>query len=1087
MRKSKFILLAFFVALCTTLSAQVTKISGSVFSENTKEPVIGATIRIKGHTSIGTITDFDGNFTITNIPTAAKEIEVSYVGMISKSLVLSSKPYTIYLVEDSQLLDEVVIQGAYGAQTKSSVTGAISTIDSKKLEMRPVSNASSALEGSASGIQVNNSYGEPGSEAVIRIRGIGSVNGVNKPLYVLDGVAFQGSISDINPMDIESISVLKDAASAALFGNKAANGVILITTKKGKSDRLSFNVNINQGFYTKGIPEYSRQGPNEWMETMWTGFRNNLYGTKNYPTMEAANEAANKSLITSIVKYNIYNQEDSQLFGENGKLRPEARILPGYSGDLDWFDPIERVGHRQEYNLNGSAAGLKSDYYFSIGYLDEKGYIKSSDFQRLTARTNINLKPTKWLKTGLNLSAVHQRKNITTGDTESSSSFANPFMFARYMAPVYPVHLHDATTGEYILDHYGQKQFDGGASDQRIRPQYSGRHNIWESQLNSQILYKNSINGQFYADIKFLKDFTFTARGTTTLSNSEQKKYDNSIIGDGVGLGRLSKTIYRRKDYTFQQQLDWTRIFGEKHYVNILVGHENFKYYYDYTYNFKTNEILPNNDAFNNYSQMNTLSGYLIDYRTESYLSRIRYNFMEKYYGEFSIRRDGSSKFHKDNRWGNFWSVGGSWMISKENFMKKYEDVVNDLKFRISYGEVGNDASVGTYGHMELYSLAQNNNLGAAYKTQYDSKDIKWETTQSIGIALEGRFWNRLNASFEYFDKRSKDLLFDVSLPLSAGSAETDDHKAIMTQNIGTVSNRGFEINADIDIINNKDWTWNVGTNGTYLKNKVIKLPEENRKEGILSGTKRIVEGGGIYDFWLYKFEGVDQMNGKSLYKFDSNKYYIDPANASPDKKEVPAGGGVIIDGKEYAYKTTYADKGWSGSATPKWYGSLNSSLRWRDLTLSALITYSIGGKIMDFNYKSMMSVTDKPGAIHKDALGAWREKPVDMTETSPNRIDKNGLPALNYRDSQYNDATSDRFLHDASYLTIKNISLAYKLPKAFTDKLELTGVNVSFSMENLWTFTSLQGMTPQQSFNGTNYNAFVPARVFSFGLNVKF
>lgn len=1085
MKKSRLLLLTFFVALCTTLSAQITKISGSVFSENTKEPVIGATIRIKGHTSIGTITDIDGNFTITNIPAAAKEIEVSYVGMITKTLALSSKAYTIYLVEDSQLLDEVVIQGAYGAQTKASVTGAISTIDSKKLEMRPVSSAASALEGSASGIQVNNSYGEPGASASIRIRGFGSVNGSNSPLYVVDGVAYQGSISDINNADIETISVLKDAASAALFGNKAANGVILITTKKGKSDRLSFNVSINQGFYTRGTPEYDRLNPNDWMETMWTGYRNSLYGTANYPTLEEANKAANANFISTVAKYNIYNQPDDQLFNSSGKLNPQAQILPGYKGDLDWYKPLERTGHRQEYNVSGSGAGQKSNYYFSVGYLDENGYIKTSDFQRLSARANINLNPTKWFKTGLNLSANHQRKNTTNGD--SDASFSNPFMYARNIAPIYPVHVHDITTGDYVLDSYNKPIYDSGANGGRARPQYNGRHVIWESDLDKNIYYKNSVNAQFYGDIKFLKDFTFTARGTVNLSNSERKTYNNAIIGDGKGLGRASKEIYRSKDYTFQQQLDWARIFGEKHHVNILIGHENFKYYYDYTYNFKTNEILPNNWAFNNFSQMETLNGYLTDYRTESYLSRVRYNYLEKYYGEFSIRRDGSSKFHKDNRWGSFWSIGGSWIITKENFMEKFLDKVNDLKFRISYGEVGNDASVGAYGFRALNTITQNNNLGAAYKSQLQSKDLKWETTQSVGVALEGRFFKRLNASFEYFDKRSKDLLFEVNLPLSAGSTTTGTHTATTTKNIGTVSNRGFEINADIDIIQNKDWTWNVGTNGTYLKNKVIKLPKESQKNGILSGSKKIYEGHGIYDFWLYKFEGVDQMNGRSLYRFDSNRFYINDADATPDKKKAPADAVTVINGTEYSYQSAYAAKDWSGSAIPKWYGSVNSTLTWKDLTLSLLLTYSIGGKVLDYNYSSLISVSDKPSAIHKDALKSWRQKPEGMTEDSPNRIDKGGLPALNYSESSDNNTISDRHLQDASYLTIKNVSLSYRLPKSFTNKLEITGVDLSFSMENLWTFTSLKGMTPQQSFTGINYNYFVPARIFSFGLNVKF
>lgn len=1054
--------------------------------EGNNDPIIGATIMVKG-TSVGTITDIDGNFRVTNIPDGAKAIEVSYIGMLPQSMPIQAAPYKILLKEDTQVLEEVIIQGAYGAQTKASVTGAISSVDSKKIEQRPVSSAASALEGTASGIQVNSSYGEPGTDATIRIRGFGSVNGSNAPLYVVDGVAYQGNLSDINPSDIESMSVLKDAASAALYGNKAANGVIIITTKKGKGDKLSFGLSMNQGIYTRGMPEYSTLGDRQWMETMWDGQRNSILGTDKYPTLEEANAGATSSLVSSIIGYNIYDKPSDQLFDTNGRLRADAQIQPGYKGDFDWFKPIERVGHRQEYNLNGGAASEKANYFFSVGYLDEKGYLKTSDFQRLSARTNININPTPWLKTGLILSATHQRKNITTGDAESNKSYVNPFYFARNMAPIYPVHLHDAKTGEYVLDEFGNKIYDKGTSSQRKRPQNNARHVVWESELDKKESFRNTINGQLYADIKFLKDFTFTVRGAINLYNNEEKGYNNAIIGDGAGLGRANKEVIRSKEYTFQQQLDWNRLLGNAHHLNIMVAHENFKNAYEYMYGFKAIETIPGNDAFNNFTQMNTLSGYPQDYRTESYLSRIRYNYDQKYYGELSFRRDGSSKFHEDNRWGNFWSVGGSWMISEEEFMEPLKDYISDLKFRASYGEVGNDASVSRYGHLPLYTLQQNHNLGAVYKSQFESKEIKWETTQSIGIALEGRLWNRLNLSIEYFDKRSKDLLFYVSKPLSVGSTETSEHSASKLENIGTVSNRGFEINADIDIIKNKDWTWNVGTNGTYIKNEVIKLPESNRKEGILNGSKKIMEGHSIYEFWTYKYQGVDQMNGNALYLINSDKYYIDPDNAGPGKQRLGKSQGVVINGEEYAYMTSYAKRDWSGSAIPKWYGSFDTSLRWKDLTFSALFTYSIGGKILDFNYNNLMSVTANPAAIHKDALKAWSGIPEGMTEDNPHRLLKGGTPKNDYKRSKDNNAVSDRFLHNASYLTIKNIAMSYSLPRTFVEKLSLSSVNVNMALENLWTFTSLKGMNPQQSFGGTNYNAFVTARVFTVGLNVKF
>lgn len=1078
------------ISLCflpwSIVYAQISTITGTVYDYGDKQPISGATVMVTG-TTLGVSTDANGQFTINRIPASAKTIKVSLIGMVTQTHPIRDVAYKIYLKEDTQMLDEVVIQVAYGAATKASVTGAISTVDTKSIENRPVSNVSSILEGASTGVQVHNSYGEPGKAADIRIRGFGSVNGVNSPLIVLDGVAFQGSMSDINPNDIDNVSILKDAASAALFGNRAANGVILITTKKGRSDKVDIRINVNQGIYNRGMPEYNSLGADDFMEVMWTGYRNNLMSDlpESYPTFELANEKANRSMIDEILVYNIYNKANDQLFDANGKLVPDARILPGYKGDLDWYKPLERTGHRQEYNMSGSAAGDKGNYYFSAGYLDEKGYIKSSDFQRLTARANVNLTPTKWFKTGITLSGTHQKMNETNGSASSSSAFSNPFMFARQMAPIYPVYLHDPATGEFILDSNNKKQYDDGSMGLN-RPQYNGRHIVWESNLNSDNTIRNTLNGQLYGDIKFLRDFTFTVRGTLGLINTEQREYNNAIIGDGAGSGRSQRTIYRRKEYTFQQQLDWNRVFG-KHHINVLLGHENYSYSYNYLNNFKTDEIFENNIAFINFTQMGRMNDYLTDYRTESYLSRVRYNYDERYYGEFSIRRDGSSRFHKDNRWGNFWSLGGSWLISRERFMEPLRNVFNSLKLRVSYGEVGNDASVGYYGYMDMYRLTQNKNLGAAYKSQLEARKIKWETAQAIGVALEGRMFDRFNFTLEYFDKRSKDLLFDVNLPLSLGANSTGTPNVTVSQNIGTVSNRGFEMNADVDIIANRHVTWNFGMNTTFIRNVIKKLPPENREKGILSGTKKYVEGGGVYDFWLPNFIGVDQMTGRSLYEFNDDEFYTDKSSPEADKKLAEPESIEIINGKVYSYDNTHAKKDWAGSAIPKWYGSFNTSVSWKGFTLSALFTYAVGGKVLDNNYKRMMSVGASPTALHKNVLKSWNGIPEGMTLDSPDRINSKILPSINYKHDADNNVTSNRFLRKGDYFTIKNVSLAYKFPKSITDKMTIKDLSIILTGENLYTFSNLKGMDPQQSFSGVINNAFVTARVFSLGVNFTF
>lgn len=988
----------------------------------------------------------------------------------------------ISLKNDARAIDEVVVV-AYGTAKKSSLTGAVSSVDSKAIEMRPVSSVAGVLEGQAAGIQVNNTYGQPGSDPTIRIRGFSSVNGSNDPLYVLDGVPFGGNISDLNANDIESISVLKDAASSALFGNRASNGVILITTKRGRSERLSVNATINQGLYNRGIPEYDRMGADDFMETMWKGYRNSLMSGQadKYPTEALANAQASKTLISDLLIYNIYNKGAQELFDSNGKLVAGAKVLDGYAGDLDWYKDIERLGHRQDYSINADASTEKANYFFSLGYLDEKGYVKTSDFQRFNARANINITPRKWFKTGVTLAASHQVSNSTAGSADDASSFVNPFYFARNMAPIYPVHLHKAN-GEYELDENGNIQYDGGS--ELARPQNVGRHVVWENGLDLDRTYRTTLQGQAYATVNFLKDFSFTVRGDLNLRNSENQGYENPIIGNGQGnKGRAKRVMYRYKNYTFQQQLSWDKSFG-KHHVDVLVGHENYSYNYGYTYGYKTTQTFSGNTELVNFTNITSLTGYQNDYRTESYLSRARYNYNSKYFAEASFRRDGSSRFHPDNRWGNFWSVGGSWMISQEKFMENTQKAISSLKLRASYGEVGNDAGVGYYGYMALYGMTQNNNLGAAYKTQNDAYDIKWETSSSFGVALEGRFYDRVNLSLEYFDKRSQDLLFDVQLPLSAGATSATSASATVSKNLGSISNRGFEITMDVDAIQKKDWRWNIGLNATFLKNKILKLPEQNRTEGIISGTKKYMEGHGIYDYWMYQYVGVDQMTGNCLYQPDLDKYYI--GDAVGGKSELPAEYVVQIGDKYYTTYTTYARKDWSGSAIPKVNGSISSSLSYKNLTLSVLMTYALGGKTIDYSYQSLMGVTSNPSALHKDLLNSWNGAPEGMTENSPNRIDPNGIPVVDFDRSSKNNATSSRFLQDGSYLVIKNVNLSYSFPKVLVRKIDLSGLSINASIENLATFTHLKGMNPQQSFAGTNDNAFVTARVFSLGINIK-
>ena len=714
--KRLFLFLATIVALTSTAFAQApSTIRGKVTFDEDGQPLPGVSVFVQG-TQVGAVTDLDGNYVITNVPSSARVLVFSFIGMETQELPVAATVNAV-MSSDSEALQEAVVTIAYGAAKRSTLTGAISQVSSEKIANRPVSSVTSALEGTVTGVQVNSTFGNPGSDPSIMIRGNGTINGSSSPLYVIDGVPYGGNLSDLNPTDIESMTVLKDAASAALYGNRASNGVILITTKKGNQGRMSVQFSATAGTYNRGIPEYDLADAREFMDIQWLALKNDrqyYYGD----SPEAAAAYADANLISERLKLNIFDKPDTELF-KDGKLVSNANILKGYQDDLDWFDQTINPGTRMEYNLSASGATDKSDYYFSVGYLDENGYLKTSGFNRLSGRASVNVKPTTYMKLGLNLNATHQSYLNTS---TSSSAYVNPFMYCRNIAPIYPVHLHDVNTGEYILDANGNKQYDPGyyydADGIQIdtRNQYVDRHVIWENELNKDESIRNTMNAIATAEFYFLRDFTLTFNGNLNVRNDIEQEYNSGVIGDGKGNnGRGKRAEYVYKNYTFQQQLRWTHQFGD-HNVNALIGHENYSNHYDYLYGYKTSEVFPNINNLNNFTSITDLFNYANNYRTESYLSRVRYNYQDKYNFEASFRRDGSSRFHRDARWGNFWSVGANWMISKEAFMQPIT-WVNSLKLRADFGEVGNDSGSGLYGYQALYTSDQNANKTAATRT----------------------------------------------------------------------------------------------------------------------------------------------------------------------------------------------------------------------------------------------------------------------------------------------------------------------------------------------------------------------------------
>lgn len=1055
MRKFLFFMMLSLLAYAHQTVAQTKTITGKVTDQESGVALPGVSVMVKG-TSVGAATDMDGVYSV-NVPAEGNTLVFRFIGyqMVERKIG-ETATINVALPVDNKQLEEVVVV-AYGTADKGSFTGSAAQIKSEKLEQRPVTNITNAVEGQAAGVQTAASSGQPGSGPAIRIRGIGSVSSSNSPLYVVDGVPYSGDIANLNVDDIANISILKDAASSALYGARAANGVVMVTTKKGRKDRNQINLKIAQGITSRAIPEYDRVNAKEYYPLIWEGYRNSLVNaSKNPLTMDQANQKASADLKKRVLGYNPFNVADDQIVLTDGTLNPDAQLL--YGDDLDWFEPLTREGSRGDYGLNFSGGSDKNDYFVSLGYLNEKGFVVKSDYERVTGRVNINSQATDWFKTGLNISGTMTESNQASDG--SSTGYINPFFFARNIGPIYPVYAHDPVTGAYLLDEKGNKIYDHGDGSidglsRRGADGSAGRHIVQETLLNDNLFKRNVLSGRTYGEISFLKDFKFTTNLSVDISNYLAATYQNTVIGDGAPAGRASRTSTTTTSYTLNQLLNFSKTI-DRHYVEALVGHEN----YDYTFNFLSGSrqevVADGNTELINFTTTNNLTSLTHRYKTEGYFSRVNYTFDDRYTLSGSYRRDGSSRFNKDVRWGNFWSVGASWRLDKEAYLTMPE-WVNMVKLRGSYGQVGNDALLTAnggdnyYAWQALYGLGYNNALEPGFlQESLASRDLVWESNNSFDVGLDFNIFNRVNGSVEYFHRSSENLLFEVPLPLSSGLQSRN-------LNVGTMYNQGVEIHLAGDVIKNDAFSWNVDLNWTTYKNEITKLPPG--QDEIIIGTKKLMAGRSIYDYWLRDWYGVDPATGAALYRADK----WDESSS------------FIINGDSVTTNINNARFHYAGTAIPDYAGGITNTFTYKNFALSALITYSVGGKVYDATYASLMDAATEGGALHKDALKRW-QKPGDVT----------GVPRMDLgQGANFNGGTSDRWLTDASFLNLRSVNLTYSLPSTLARKLHTSNARVYLTGENLGLLTARKGMNVNQSYSGVTSNAYTPARVVTLGLNV--
>jgi len=1049
--KKCLVLLSCLLFMGGSLFGQQVTVSGTVTDADDGLSLPGVTVMVEG-TTIGTVTDIDGEYEITVAPDAT--LVFSFVGMATQQVDVDGRQViNVQMFPDMAALEEVIVV-AYGTAERGTFTGSASTISAERIESRPISNVARAIEGTSPGVQVTAGSGQPGSGQTIRIRGFGSLNATNNPLYVVDGVPYDMDINNLNPNDIDNISILKDAAATALYGNRAANGVVMITTKSGDRDRTQFNVNFNQGFSNRAIPEYDRLGPEQWTELAWETLRNELHYHQGVE-MSEANQRASEELINHI-HYNPFNVADDAIVGTDGRLNPNASLIYSQS-TLDWEDAVSRLGNRSDLSMTYSGGTDMSDYYVSLGYLNDKGYIINTDFERLTARLNINSELRDWFSTGINVGA--NRVGGNNARDGSTTGFVNPFFFTRNIGPIFPIYQADPTTGEYWLDDDGNKQYDLGNHSQLglpNRPQgaSAGRHIVAETNWNVSEWTRSNLGTRAFGTIHFLDNFSFTANAGLDLNSYLFSGYDNHIVGDGAPDGRGRRTNTLTTTINLNQLLEYSNRFGA-HSIDLLLGHEYYSWNYEYDYGFRQGLVTEGNFHLVNFTTTNSLTSYEHNERSEGYFSNLSYGYDDRMFFSASYRRDGSSRFYEESRWGNFFSLGASWRIDREEFMRDFA-FVNMLMFRASYGQVGNNRGIGYYPWQALYSLNPNANEAGFRQASLPALDLVWESNNTTNVAVEFGLFERLRGEIEFFHRVSSNLLFDVPLPPSTGVLSRDE-------NIGEMFNQGLEMRLAYDFFADRQYQWTLDVNATTFKNEIIYLPQEE----IIQGSKKLMEGRGIYDFWVRQWWGVDPEDGRGLHYADTS---IEGFNPEGDYVRV-------LDGDTLVTGTTYAKWDYSGSAIPDLVGGINNTFRYRNLELSVLLTFQVGGYVNESRYATLMRYSDYGQAMHANLWDNRWQQPGDQAK----------YPRMSQTDVSDYPNFSTLWQRDASYLNIRSVYLSYNFPVSVAQRLGTQALRVYVSAENLYMFSDLQGMNVQHSFAGVTDNTYSAARTVVLGLNVSF
>ena len=1071
----------FFTVLAVLISsvafAQNITVTGSVKDSSTGEYVPFASVMVKD-TMIGANTDADGLFSIT--APADGILVFSSIGYHTVTVPVDGrKTLHVTLEPDTQALEETIVV-AFGTSTKEAFTGSAKVLDDETLAQSQVSNVTNALAGQVAGVQLVSTNGAPGSSSTIRVRGISSINAGNDPLIIVDGAPFDGDMNNIAPADIESMTVLKDAASNALYGARGANGVIMITTKKGKAGQANVTFDAKVGVNTNALQEYETiSDPRAFYEQHFAALNN--YYTSADGLGLSADEAymrANENLFNAAaggLGYQTYTIPAGQYaIGRNGKFNPAA--TEGYvMGDYlvkadDWADEVYRKGLRQEYTLSVSGAQDKMTFYSSLSYLNNQGITDKSDHERLSARIKADYRANDWMKLGANMSYTKFGFN-SLGNNGADGSTANIWAFTSQIAPIYPLYVRNADGSQYydvngiaVLDH-GNGVIKNGGIPGTSRPFITDANPVLANKYNTNHAEGNALSAQGYFDVDIIKGLTFTINASATLDETRSNYVYNPYYGQFRSTGGTVSVGHSRSfAWNTQQLLNYSRKFGQ-HNVGVLLGHEYYTNKYYYVGASKSQMFSQSNKELEGaVVDGQSASSYQTMYNNEGYFARAQYDFAERYFVSGSFRRDASSRFHPDNRWGNFWSAGAAWIMSKESWYNV--SWMNEFKVKASIGSQGND-SIGSYRYTDIFSIVPSDGKISTIFSTKGNKDITWETNTNFNAGIEFAFLNsRITGGIEYFNRMTTDMLFPTPVAPSQGYTS-------LYKNVGDMNNYGVEGDFHFNVVNRKNVQWDIHLNASYLKNKVVSLAdnvkdavaydaEGNKHDGFTSGSFFVAEGSSMYTWYTYEYAGVDQETGKSLWW----------------KNTVDDEGNVT--GRETTDDYSTATKYLTGKTTlAPMFGGFGTSVSAFGFDFSINFTYQVGGKQWDGTYQTFMySPTSSQVGFnyHKDLLQSWTPEKPSTT-----------IPRFQYADT-YANASSTRFLTSASYLNLQNINVGYTLPVKFTKKFRVNSLRLYVAAENLYYWSARKGFDPRQSFeSSTTATRYSPMRTVSGGITVKF